>query len=208
MNLDNQLTELNAELPSEHQLQSFTTEELKKSFQASLGVSVKLFEHMANVWRELDRRGENMDEFRKGAMLYIEMIANKRLMAELAFKYVGQRGLLNALANLPLRLQSKLAKDDVVDVVTNNNGEAQSEKLKLSEIPAQQLSRVFRDGAIRSVSEQKELIKRSVNIKAKTRPRTIKKVEVQDNALVVGRTRIDIDSALAALSEHYGVDIK
>lgn len=190
-------------------LQGLSTEQLKRSFFESLDITVRHFQHMAEIWCELERRGENMQDLRHGIAVYIEMIAHQRLDANLAVKYLGQKVLLNAVSRLPIDQQQRLIEAETVDVATIENGELATKTMKLSKLQVRDIYTVFSDSGIRPIGEQQKiLIKRAARTPAKTGPRRARRITVdpERQVLEVGGSAANLDRVLQVLGEYYGVD--
>jgi len=195
------------------QLQQLSTDELKKEFFSSLDITVRHFQHMANIWRILEERGEDMAQYRDGIAIYIEMIAHNRLDANLVVKYAGRKALLNALSRIPIDKQKDIAENDEIEIARiGDDDEISSEKVKLSLLPTADIYDVIDDKGIRSVAEQQRiLVKREGKGKSKKRKqRKARKVEInsKEKTLQVGPTIVDLDKVVEALSKYYDIDIK
>lgn len=199
-----ELIENNSSLP----LAEMSTDDLRKEFFKSLDITVKHFIHMANIWKELEQRGEDMSRFREGIAIYIEMIAHNHIDPNLVVRYTGKKVLLNALSKLPMEQQKLIAQDEYVEVARVDGDDISSEKIKLSALPSTDIYTVIGEYGIRPVAEQQRMLIQREG-KTQKKQRRARKVEVDpvNNTLNVGGSVADLDKVLNALSKHYGIDI-
>ena len=82
-----------------------TTPELRKELSKALSITADHFTYLGAIWRELERRGENLSELKSGMGYYLAKIANGELLADTVVKYAGEPGILRRMGALPLDKQ-------------------------------------------------------------------------------------------------------
>jgi hypothetical protein len=190
-------------LPAEH-LQAMSTEELRGELARSLQLNASQLLHLAAVWRELERRGEDLSDLRSGMGAYLPMIAAGRLDANAVVKFAGQTTILRALIDLPIERQRAIIADTPIDVVVlDAAGESQIKALPAYTLTAAQVRQVFAPGRLRDTKEQEAVLLQTVTRKRKARAiaGTGQRVRYDASAdtLVVGRQRVAVGDVLGAL---------
>lgn len=195
------------------QLQNASTDSLKSALAQSLEITAKHLGYLAQIWWELERRGEDLSALRTGLMAYLPLIANQQIEADLVVKYAGQKTLLHALSQLDRSQQRQLIASDSVSVVRlNAEGQRYDELVSLSALGAQEVYRVFNEDHIRDPEMQYRMLlsRTERQRKRKTPPRRARKVEVDEEhrVLQVSNSAADLDRVLTVLSNYYGVDLQ
>ncbi|ENE6639051.1 hypothetical protein ABNR98_004460 [Salmonella enterica] len=200
------------EFGHEKQYQLMDTSELKKELFSTLEATVHQFNRMAEIWRELEIRGENMDELRQGIAIYIEMIAHNQLDANFVVKYAGQKVLLNAVARLPLEEQKKLTESETIEVATmDEDGVFATKQIKLSSLPIKDVYTVFSETGVRPISDQQKILMcKIVNPSSALKRRKAKKIAIdaERNLFQVGSNVADLDHVLSVIGNYLNIDLK
>lgn len=189
-------------------------ETLRRELASSLDLTAKALSYMAAIWKELERRGEDLSSLRRGMLAYVPKIAEGRLEAELVVKYASQRMLLNALAKTPLAQQRRLVEQGAVELVTiDEGGGRQVREVPLNRLAAPDIHFVFSTTGLRSVDEQFLMRSKRREAHKDAPPKTerpARKVEVDKarGRLIIGNRPISADLILPALSELYGFDVE
>lgn len=151
----NELVERAATAPS---LRQMSTAELKAELGRALEVTAANLLHLARLWRELERRGEDMTQLRAGLRAFLPAIADGRLDAQAAVQFAGNLTMLRALGSQPLSVQRRLAAGRPVKVLTFVDGEWREEDRRCDDLSAAEIRQVFNAGAIRTVDEQRRIV--------------------------------------------------
>lgn len=101
------------------QIWKFSTDELRARLAQLLTITVDALGELAEVWIELERRGDDLSSLRSGLMTYVRMIARKEIMPEAVVRYAGHRHIIDKLGVMPLQAQAKLLRKPEVEVVTH-----------------------------------------------------------------------------------------
>jgi hypothetical protein len=190
-----------------------STEDLKEALIQSVQFTAKHLQYMANIWCELERRGEDLSALRTELTEFLPLIAKSQLSAEAALQFAGQKVVLNHLPKLSLEEQTRLAHGGTVKIIERdtNGGYVVKEK-NLSILRADQVNTVFGPDGLRTVEEQLEL----KNKEKEYAPRENHQVKVnKDGFLKVGNKyiaqgnyKVSVKDILKALNEYYQTDLE
>ncbi|WP_375592118.1 hypothetical protein [Chitiniphilus eburneus] len=184
------------------ELSSMSTQQLRTELAKILQVSAKQLIYMAAVWAELERRGEDLTDLRRGLGQYLPMIAAGALDAEAVVRHAGNTTLLKALATLPVPEQRRLLADGHLRVLELDESGQPVERLRpLPELPATEIRRLIHGGRVIPIEEQH--VTATTTATASNQP-----WRVEGSFLVVGRTRIPIADIRQAIKHHRGAPIK
>ena len=195
---------------NESEMTNISTQELKVHLSQSLEMTAKHLVYLGLVWKELERRGEDLSELKKGMAIYIPMIAYGKIDAHLVISYAGQKTLLSALSDLPESDQKKLVKNPKVTVVDKLSEE---EKVRdLIDLSASEVGQVFSEFGIRPPIEQikfleREKLKGEKRRKTKSKSRKVS-IDTKSNTLDLSNSSADLDRVIDVISEHYGKDLR
>lgn len=131
-----------------------TIPELRSELARCLGMTAEALTRAGVVWVELERRGEDLSDLRRGIARFIPLIASGRLAAESVVTFAGRKRVLLALEGLPLDRQRALAAGELIEVVAPEDL-GRVERVPLSALPASRLPAVFADGELLSPAEQR-----------------------------------------------------
>jgi hypothetical protein len=151
------MSEMTLYRPGDLSLGSMTVEELRRELASSMELSAAHLVHLAAIWQELERRGEDLSALRTGMATYLPLIARGELNAHLVVRYAGRTMLLRHLAALPSDAQEKIVKNDEVDIVDFVDGDFVETRAPLASLESRQLRYVITDH-IHSPQEQREII--------------------------------------------------
>jgi hypothetical protein len=148
-------------------LSDVPTADLRAALARGLELTAETLTRLALIWGELERRGEDLRELRKGMARLLPLIAAGRLAAEAVVAFAGRPVILRALDGLPLAEQRHLAAGELVDVVDPTNPQ-EINRLPLTTLPALAISQVIFEGRIRSIQEQRMVLRerRKATVKA------------------------------------------
>lgn len=169
-------------------------------------MTAKTLSYLAAVWRELERRGENLSDLRTGIAFYLPQIAAGTLDAELVVRYAGQRMLLHAAGRLPIKEQRRLVETGHVTLV-EPGGQAVRE-VALHRLSSTDVRFVFGEERLRTTEEQTELRRRALTRLPARRERHARQVRIDGQDILIGGRRAKLARVLQVLSERYGVDAK
>lgn len=147
-------------IPGETRLSSASTDELRTELANALKLTARHLLHMAAIWQELERRGEDLSDLRVGLATYLPLIAAETLEAELVVRLAGRRGLLDRYATLPISEQRRLLTNDSVGLAIMDNDRVVIEQAHPLKLTLAQANLLIGDGRIRSMDEQHQIIKR------------------------------------------------
>ncbi len=101
-----------AELVSPANLETWSTADLRRELARGIEVTAEHLRRLAAIWRELERRGEDLTSLRKGLAFYLPLIAADKVDAYLVSRFAGSGELLRIAATLPVGVQRELARED------------------------------------------------------------------------------------------------
>lgn len=185
------------------------TATLRKELVSALTMTARQLGYLATIWKELERRGEDLSELRMGIAAYLPMIANGKLDADLVVKYAGQKMLLAAAAKLTLAEQHKLAESGYVTVLKLDGlGQRTEVQTPLHRLAANDVRHIFGETHIRTIDEQFLLLAKAKKPAAKKIRKTSKVgINERDRSIIVGGASITLEKLLPVLSEYYGFDV-
>lgn len=197
---------------SQNQVHTASTEDLKKELARTLKVTSEYLVYMSAIWAELNNRGVDLSALRSGLMEYIPLIANNKLDASLVIEFAGNKTLLSALSRLPIQQQREIAITKKVPFVTTIDAQYKTVDLDLRSAKATEIYQIFGGATgFRSQEQQEKLIETREKIKGTTfdKKPTLKKVSFDDSKdyMLVGTSKVRIETVLDALNKEYGVDL-
>lgn len=135
-------------------IKAMDTAELKKEFAGLFILNALQWQHLADIWGELESRGEDMTEFDRGRLKqYLPFIAAGSLMPELVVQFVGQPSILNVVKRLPAREQKRIVDGEPIPVAVRIESRYEERRIQVANL-GKLMKQVFDDGAIRTVAEQ------------------------------------------------------
>lgn len=186
-------------------VQEMDTPMLRAELARALTVTAETLVYLAAIWRELERRGEDLSDLRAGIGQYIPLIAAGQLAAEAVVHFAGRVQLLRAVQTLPLDEQRRLADGGTVRVVTlTANGQLDETEMMVTALTGEQVRMVFDIGRTRPVPEQRNMLA-SAKIVARRRANGARnykvRVDIDAGRVHVGRMTVPIDEIITALRE-------
>lgn len=158
-------------------LSKLTVPELWKMFREGMSVTTNGIMMSARAWRELELRGEDLAKYRNESTKHFSAIADGRLHPVVYLRYQTRPPTINMFYGLPLDEQVKRVNIDYRVSVALADGTVKQKSF--DDMTYQEMSRVFDGGKIRSVAEQKKLLK-PVTVKAYKRQMPKNEVVVQN----------------------------
>ena len=164
--------------------------------------------YLASVWRELERRGEDLSDIKSGLISYLPLVAAGRLQPEAVVHFAGRAMLLKRISTLPPQQQLALVNGERIPVVIELDGELVEKQLQADEIPSQLLNQVFTDGGVRPVTEQQLLAAVKMSTKSKReekkssrgrRPKV--QIDTSRDLIKAGKAELRLSDVLAALRQ-------
>ncbi|WP_439624138.1 hypothetical protein [Gemmata sp.] len=153
---------IEALLPQQGQIEQMTTEDLRQALDVSRRLSAKILTVAAMVWRELERRGEDMTPYLEDiAYRRVRDIAGGKLAPEAVMKFGTRTRLLDRIANLPPAEQKKLAEGERVTVVERDpeTKKLDERKLPVESLEKSQLNLLFApSGEMRTPDQQRAVL--------------------------------------------------
>ena len=136
-----------------------STEHLREQLASALTMTARHLQHLAAIWQELERRGEDLSALRRGIAQYLPLIAAGRLEAEAVVRYAGQAILLRALSELPVAQQRALLEDGAVPLARlDAEGNSQQESVPLDRLSVAQIRLAFAGNSLRPVQDQVRML--------------------------------------------------
>lgn len=142
-----------------YQLKEQDTAQLYKSMQSCFTNIADNMQKAAEIWVELQERGENLDRFVNPITSFFPEIASGKLNAKLVFGFSQQPALLNNIATLVPEEQAKLVTPGYKVAVVLPDGKRVDKRV--SELSISQARQVFMGGRINSEAEQRKYVKPS-----------------------------------------------
>lgn len=178
-------------------LTALDTPALRKRLAQTLTVTAEVLQDLAVIWRELERRGEDLSDLQSGLSAYLPMIASGHVAAEAVVQFAGRASVLRQIAQLPIEEQRRLADGGMVRVlVTQPNGTVSEEDLPAQRLSLSQIRQVFAGGRIRRPAEQLRAL--GASISHQERPRVA--IESSTGMVRVGRSLAPAAEVAAALA--------
>lgn len=136
-----------------------STTDLRAELAAGLTLTAQTLMRLAFVWAELERRGEDLSDLRRGIAATLPLIAAGTLAAEAVVAFAGRPSLMRAMIGLPLERQRAIAAGEPVQLVTAaGDGEYAVKPMPAIALTAAQVRQVFSVGEIRDADEQEAVI--------------------------------------------------
>lgn len=83
-------------------LSAMETADLRAELDRHLRLTVEHLVYVAAIWRELEKRGQDLSELKKGIGAYVAAIAEGRVLAETVVTFAGEPAALKRAAALPI----------------------------------------------------------------------------------------------------------
>lgn len=184
---------------------------LRRELLGAMTMTARQLGYLAAIWRELDRRGEDLSDLRSGLAAYLPLIARGTLHADMVVKYAGQKMLLAAVARLPMPEQQRLAEAGYVTLVgVDGEGGQMEVQTALHRLSAADVRHVFAEHRLRTSAEQFTLLvkkpKRSTPVRKFRKARRVE-LDPHDRSIIVGSASVTVDKLLPALSQYFGFDV-
>lgn len=181
-------------------LSSVSTAELREQLHVAIGLTARAVAHVAAIWNELTRRGEDLSGVKFALRDYMSAVASGRLLPEAVALLAGRLRTLDAVAQLPVSDQRLLISGAEIDVVTPNGTVVTR---TIDEMNWTEAARVLRDGTIRTPAEQRlALSRQEAAAKRRNRPRGRPPrlvVDAENNALRLGTMSVPLERVLSTL---------
>lgn len=85
------------------------TADLRDALRDGLRLTVSHLAYVAHLWRELERRGEDLTPLRQGIGAWLSEIGSGRVLPETVVKFIGTPAVLRKVAALPVHEQRDIA---------------------------------------------------------------------------------------------------
>lgn len=137
------------------------TASLRRELARALQVTAENLIYLAAVWRELEKRGEDLSALRHGLGAHLSEIAAGRLDAEIVVQFARAPSILRTLAQLPVRKQRQLARGEPLKIVeaTPYGSEPAVRAAPAYHLKASEIRLAIGNGKIRSIEEQTEILR-------------------------------------------------
>lgn len=184
--------------------------ELMQAIRNCLQLTIEHIEHFASLIREARRRNMSLAEFSTGMPRRMVAVADKKLAAELVFKFADQPTKIDALFGVPVEKQREIASGEKIAVVepcdTSESGFRTVTKT-LREMTPPQVRQVFSYGHQRTPTEQKKQHTLIMDASRKHRETARRAVDapvrvvadVASSQLLIGSHRINLTALVGAL---------
>jgi len=180
-------------------LTTWTLDDLRAELARCLTLTAVTLTRAAAVFVELERRGEDLAELRKGWGWTFPMIASGRLAAEAVVRFCGMSCHLKALIGLPLDRQRKIAAGEPIEVVMRDDPRT-TVQLPLKQMRADILPVVFQNGELLPPDAQRANLKAQAKaLKTTPAPKTYH-VRRAGDVIKVGNSVAKVGDVLDALA--------
>jgi hypothetical protein len=189
-------------------IRTASTADLKTELAKGLTLTVQTLARLAIIWAELESRGEDLSDLRRGIAAMLPLIAAGTLAPEAVVGFGSRPSLLRALVGLPLEKQRAIAAGEPVPLVTDaGDGEYAVTPLPASALTAAQVRQVFAVGEIRDADQQRAMIEARRSPVRRIDPEPVRnyrvRPDVEGGVVRVGKATVkpaEIVSALSAMS--------
>ncbi len=193
-------------ITSASEITAWTTQQLRQEIARGLSLVAENLVRLAAVWQELERRGEDLSDLRRGIVRFLPAIACGELAAETVVAFSMRPSLIDLLRGVPLSEQKRLAGGGTVEVIDPSNPTT-VQNLSLQSLTATAARVVIADGRVRTPAEQRVVFrakprKEHVRESRKFRPR----YDPATGVVTIGRMKIRLSDLLAELSSATGPD--
>ncbi len=190
---------------SDRALSSLSTADLRARLAEAIQITAERLAQMAAIWAELERRGEDLSDLRRGIGHYLPLVAAGHLAAEAVVAFAGSKTLLKALATLPLAEQRRLAAGGLVPLAVQTADGVEIRNVPPVQIPARMVPSIIAQGHVRSGDEQTALLglAPSKAARRKSGPAAVR-LSPDRQSIMIGRKKAPIADVLAALTDAAG----
>lgn len=182
------------------------TATLRGELARALTVTADTLFYLAEIWKELERRGEDLSDLRAGIGRYIPLIAAGRLDASAVVQFAGRPALLRAMQTLTTKEQRRIATGGQLDVATiGPDGSVIETKVSAALLTGEQIRLAFGEDGIRPLEEQMNLIA-SANVRrhrqrAPAARNYRVRVDIERGTVQVGRMVVTVKEVVSALRQ-------
>lgn len=149
---------------SSSDITSASTEQLKHELGRAMSLTSRVLVYLSQIWRELERRGEDLSNLRTGLSKYLPLIADDQLCPDAVIAFAGQKMLLQYVSTLPIGQQRALAIGEMeVEVLTKTDGGEEIVSYPAAELSGPLIRQAFENGRIRSIDEQSRWLSASTH---------------------------------------------
>lgn len=185
-------------------IREMDTPALRAELASALGLTARHLLHLATVWAELERRGEDLSDLRSGIGTYLPLIASGAVLPETVVRFAGQPAILRAVAGLPVDEQRRLAiTGESVPLVVRQGDTFTHRMLPVHALTAAQARQVFGERRVRTETEQIALLTPSGRAPKLGKPpkRGKLRADPAKGVVRVGHSPIPIADLVAALGD-------
>lgn len=187
-------------IPRPNDIAAIPTATLRAELARGITDTAAHFARLAVIWTELERRGEDLSDLRRGLGGRLPQIAAGVLAAEAVVAFAERPAVLDAMAGLPLARQRELAAGAAVQVLTPESAEATA--VPLARLPAATVRLVLAGGQERTPEEQRAALVARRPKKERGESRSYRPVVDRERRVVrIGRMEVPVESLLAAFAE-------
>ena len=129
--------------PTEEQLAAIDTETLRAQLSRQLEITAEHVARLALIWRELERRGEDLSSLRSGLASYLPAVASGRLVPEAVVRLAGNKSALRTIAMLAPDEQRRLLASGTVAVASMTEGTRTVRQVPLHLLTPNEAARVI-----------------------------------------------------------------
>lgn len=190
--------EVVTEAPAALELRNTSTADLRSQLSEAIGMTEAAIVHVATIWAELTRRGEDLSNVRFSLARFMLPVARGELLPGLVVAMSGQTRALERVAELSITDQQHLVDGGALSIY---RGADRIEHAALADLTYGQIALAIRDGHIRSTAEQKLAYDRSQKQRRKSsaRGRPVKITVTEFGIIRVGKNEIAADRMIAEL---------
>lgn len=173
---------------------SISTEDLKAELAKALQITAEHIWRLALIWRELERRGEDLSHLRSGLGAYLAPVAYGRLLPEAVVRLAGNRTALKAVALLAPDEQRRVLDEGHIAVKRTDDAPV---NVPITALTPTDVSRAIDTvrGTIRPVSEQQIARRRQRSLQDRPHTLAIKLTEAEYREVQSRARRLNISAS-------------
>ena len=165
-----------------------TTETLLAELQKSIRITAERIAYMAAIWTELESRGVDLSAYRTALTQMLPRVARGQVAPGLLVRCLGNITLLDRLAHRPIERQ-EAALDETIDLVRMRNYQPVVNRVPIAELTARDARIALDESTGEPIPADQQI--RSITRSPRQRKLLTPTVQIDGDAVVIGRQRID-----------------
>lgn len=189
--------EIVSQAPLGMEIASMSTADLRRQLNDAIGLTETAIVRVATIWVELTRRGEDLSNVKFALAPFLAGVAQGRVRPRLVVTMGGQPRSLARLADLPVADQDALLNGRQLDIYKSDG----PVKKRLPDMTLSEVALTIRDGAIRSLAEQRIEAERPAQRRRKSVVGRPAAITVDGDVMTVGKIRVPVERVISALRQ-------